>query len=60
MACRLLDIRRGSTTGGVAPPQPVPVTATTVQQREVPIVLCGLGTVTALNKVTVRSQIQAC
>jgi membrane fusion protein, multidrug efflux system len=40
-----------------APPQPVPVIATTVQQREVPIVLTGLGTVTALNTATVRSQI---
>ena len=40
-----------------APPQPVPVTATTVQQHDVPIILTGLGTVTALNTATVRSQI---
>ena len=40
-----------------ATPQPVPVIATTVQQREVPIILTGLGTVTALNAATVRSQI---
>ena len=40
-----------------ATPQPVLVIATTVQQRDVPIILTGLGTVTALNAVTVRSQI---
>ena len=36
-----------------APPQPIPVIATTVQQRDVPIVLTGLGTVTALNTATI-------
>jgi len=40
-----------------APPQPIPVIATTVQQHDVPIILTGLGTVTALNTATVRSQI---
>ncbi|MFZ0210055.1 MAG: efflux RND transporter periplasmic adaptor subunit [Roseiarcus sp.] len=40
-----------------AAPQPIPVIATTVQQHEVPIVLTGLGTVTALNATMVRSQI---
>ena len=40
-----------------APPQPVPVIATTVQEHDVPIVLTGLGTVTALNTAAVRSQI---
>ncbi len=37
--------------------QPIPVIATTVQQRDMPIVLTGLGTVTALNTATVHSQI---
>jgi len=37
--------------------QPVPVIAATVQQHDVPIILTGLGTVTALNTATVRSQI---
>jgi membrane fusion protein, multidrug efflux system len=37
--------------------QPVPVIAVRVQQRDVPITLTGLGTVTALNTATVRSQI---
>src|ERR1700733_6819473 len=40
-----------------APPQPVPVIATSVQEHDVPIVLTGLGTVTALNTAAVRSQI---
>ena len=40
-----------------ATPQPVLVIATTVQQREVPIILTGLGTVTALNAATVGSEI---
>src|SRR5580692_9490515 len=40
-----------------APPQPVPVIATTVQEHDVPIVLTGLGTVAALNTAAVRSQI---
>src|ERR1700730_5382751 len=40
-----------------AAPQPVPVIAATVQQHDVPIILTGLGTVTALNTATVRSQI---
>jgi membrane fusion protein, multidrug efflux system len=38
-------------------PPPIPVIATTVQQRDVPIVLTGLGTVTALNTATVQSQV---
>jgi membrane fusion protein, multidrug efflux system len=37
--------------------QPVPVIATTVQQHDMPIILTGLGTVTALNTATVHSQI---
>jgi membrane fusion protein, multidrug efflux system len=40
--------------------QPVPVIAARVQQRDVPIILTGLGTVTALNTATVRSQITGC
>jgi multidrug efflux system membrane fusion protein len=44
-------------TPEVATPQPVPVIATTVQRRDVPIILTGLGTVTALNTATIHSQI---
>ena len=40
-----------------ASPQPIPVIATTVQERDVPIILTGLGTVSALNTAAVRSQI---
>ena len=36
---------------------PVPVIATTVKQRDFPIVLTGVGTVSALNTATVRSQV---
>lgn len=39
------------------PTSPVPVIAATVQQHDFPIVLTGLGTVTALNTATIRSQI---
>jgi multidrug efflux system membrane fusion protein len=37
------------------PSLPVPVIATTVQQHDFPIVLTGVGNVTALNSATVRS-----
>ena len=40
-----------------APPPPVPVIAATVQQSNFPIVLTGIGNVTALNTATVRSQV---
>src|SRR6478752_7072685 len=39
------------------PAPPVPVIATTVQQRDFPIVLTGIGNVTALNTATVRSMV---
>jgi len=39
------------------PPSPVPVIATAVRQHDFPIVLTGIGTVTALNTATVRSQV---
>jgi multidrug efflux system membrane fusion protein len=37
--------------------QAVPVIATKVQQHDVPIILTGLGTVTALNTATIHSQV---
>jgi multidrug efflux system membrane fusion protein len=40
-----------------APPVAVPVIATAVKSGDVPIALTGLGTVTALNTATVRSQV---
>ncbi len=39
------------------PAPPVPVIATAVQQQNFPIVLTGIGTVTALNTATVRAQV---
>jgi membrane fusion protein, multidrug efflux system len=44
-------------TAKPGPPPPVPVIATTVKQQNFPIVLTGIGTVTALNTATVRSQV---
>src|SRR6267154_4626598 len=44
-------------TMAVPPPLPVPVIATTVQQHDFPIVLTGIGNVTALNTATVRSMV---
>jgi multidrug efflux system membrane fusion protein len=38
-------------------PAPVPVIATTVEKQSFPIVLTGIGNVTALNSATVRSMI---
>jgi membrane fusion protein, multidrug efflux system len=48
---------RDQPPAAAAPPQPIPVIATTVQQHDVPIVLTGLGTVTPLNTAAVRSQV---
>ena len=39
------------------PPPPVPVIATTVQKQDFPIVLTGIGNVTALNTATVRAMV---
>ena len=39
------------------PPPAVPVIATTVKQQNFPIVLTGIGNVTALNSATVRSMV---
>jgi multidrug efflux system membrane fusion protein len=39
------------------PPPPVPIIAATVQQRDFPIVVTGIGNVTALNTATVRSMV---
>ncbi len=39
-------------------PKPVPVTAATATARDVPIILRGLGTVTAFNAVAVRSRVE--
>jgi multidrug efflux pump subunit AcrA (membrane-fusion protein) len=50
-------LRSDRNAAPAAAPQPVPVIAATVQQHDVPIILTGLGTVTALNTATVRSQV---
>jgi len=47
---------RGGAGGGGAD-QPVPVTVVAVEQKDVPIYLSALGTVQALNTVTVNAQV---
>jgi multidrug efflux system membrane fusion protein len=39
------------------PPPAIPVSATVVEQRDIPVYLDGLGTVQAYNTVTVRAQV---
>lgn len=43
--------------GGAGADQPVPVTVVPVEQKDVPIYLSALGTVQALNTVTVNAQV---
>jgi membrane fusion protein, multidrug efflux system len=54
-------LTRSSATGpaeaSVSAPAAVPVVAAIVKSGDVPIVLTGIGTVTALNTATVRSQV---
>ena len=52
-------VRRAEERAPVAtpPPPPVPVIATTVQKQDFPIVLTGIGNVTALNTATVRAMV---
>jgi len=47
----------GSAAATSEPPPPVPVIATTVREQNFPIVLTGVGNVTALNSATVRSMV---
>ncbi len=48
---------KGDPTPSTTASQPVPVIAVAVQQRDMPITLTGLGTVTALNTAAIHSQI---
>jgi len=55
---RLFAERRGAAMrGGGASDAPVPVTVVAVEQKDVPIFLSALGTVQALNTVTVNAQV---
>lgn len=49
--------RQGDAAGQPAPAAPVQVTTVLVRQQDVPIALSGVGTVTALQSVTVRARI---
>jgi multidrug efflux system membrane fusion protein len=58
LAAGIIVYSRSQRNEAAAPStQPVPVIATKVRQGDVPIILTGLGTVTALNSATIRSQI---
>jgi multidrug efflux system membrane fusion protein len=50
-------LSHGPSAAKPEPPPPVPVIAATVQQQNFPIVLTGIGNVTALNTATVRSMV---
>jgi multidrug efflux system membrane fusion protein len=50
-------LARGPAAATPATPPPVPVIAATVKQQNFPIVLTGIGYVTALNSATVRSMV---
>jgi membrane fusion protein, multidrug efflux system len=52
-----LRFGRGPDAAKPAPVPPVPVIATAVEQRDFPIVLMGIGNVTALNTATIRSMV---
>ncbi len=47
----------GGGRGGFDPNQPVPVVAGTVERKDIPIFLDGLGTVQAFNSVTVKARV---
>jgi multidrug efflux system membrane fusion protein len=47
----------GTEGAGAAPPRPVPVTASTVEEQDFPIYRVGLGTVQAYNTVTVKVRV---
>ncbi len=58
IAWRLMSERPGAARrGGGAADAPVPVTVMPVEQKDVPIYLSALGTVQALNTVTVNTQV---
>ena len=49
--------RSSARTEGAAAPRPVPVTASSVEERDFPIYRVGLGTVQAYNTVTVKVRV---
>jgi multidrug efflux system membrane fusion protein len=58
IAWRLVSQRTAATrAGGGASDAPVPVTVVAVEQKDVPIYLSALGTVQALNTVTITAQV---
>jgi multidrug efflux system membrane fusion protein len=52
-----LRLGRGPDAAKPEPAPPVPVIAAAVEERDFPIVLAGIGNVTALNTATIRSMV---
>src|SRR6201988_3222571 len=50
-------LAHGPSAAKPEPPPPVPIIAATVQKQNFPIVLTGIGNVTALNSATIRSMV---
>ncbi len=48
---------KGSAASAKTEPKPIPVRTAVVQQRDMPVLISGLGTVTAFKTVTLRSRV---
>jgi multidrug efflux system membrane fusion protein len=57
MSCGRVDPRANASRRGFGGPQTVPVSVATVERRDLPVYLTGLGSVTAFNTVSVKSRV---
>ncbi len=55
--CGRVDPRANASRRGFGGPQTVPVSVATVERRDLPVYLSGLGSVTAFNTVSVKSRV---
>jgi multidrug efflux system membrane fusion protein len=55
--CGRVDPRANASRRGFSGPQTVPVSVATVERRDLPVYLTGLGSVTAFNTVSVKSRV---
>ncbi|MGE5205011.1 MAG: biotin/lipoyl-binding protein, partial [Chlamydiota bacterium] len=56
-SCGRADPRANASRKGFGGPQTVPVSVATVERRDLPVYLSGLGSVTAFNTVSVKSRV---
>lgn len=56
-SCSASSAKKAAAAAAAKGPPPVPVGASTVKRKDVPIYLDGLGTVQAFNTVTIRSRV---